>query len=83
MNEIRKDACGALMKKGYHGVTASQKMGWEVDHILPVAKDGIDDVVESPTAPVGKQSDTKPTTTPGVRTGDSPSVNSTELLIME
>ena len=41
MNEIRKDACGALMKKGYHGVT-SQKMGWEVDHILPVAKDGID-----------------------------------------
>ena len=43
VNEIRKDVCGAPMKRGYHGVTAS-KMGWEIDHIVPVAKDGTDDL---------------------------------------
>ena len=43
LEEIRKDVCGASMKKGHYGVTAS-KMGWEIDHIQPVAKDGTDDL---------------------------------------
>ena len=44
VNEIRKDVCGAPMKRGYHGVTTASKMGWEIDHIVPVARDGGDDL---------------------------------------
>ena len=38
MNEIRKDVCGALMKKGLHGTESD--MGWEIDHIVPESKGG-------------------------------------------
>jgi hypothetical protein len=39
---FRKDACGAWMKRSDYGNTESQ-YGWEVDHIVPVARGGADD----------------------------------------
>jgi len=38
----RKDRCGAFIKKSEYGNTNS-KNGWEIDHIKPVAKGGLDD----------------------------------------
>lgn len=38
----RKDACGAWMQKTSHGTTGDY--GWEIDHIVPVAKGGSDDL---------------------------------------
>lgn len=40
-NQVRKDNCGAWMKKLEYGNTNSQ-YGWEIDHILPVSKGGSD-----------------------------------------
>lgn len=40
---FRKDVCGAWMKRSDHGNTNS-KYGWEVDHLVPVARAGSDDV---------------------------------------
>ena len=40
-NDFRKDSCGALIKKGAHGDRDS-KYGWEIDHIVPVARNGSD-----------------------------------------
>lgn len=37
----RKDACGAWMKRSDHGDTESS-FGWEIDHIMPVARGGSD-----------------------------------------
>lgn len=42
-NVWRNDKCGALMKKSEHGNTGST-YGWEVDHIMPKAKGGSDDL---------------------------------------
>ena len=39
--EFRKDVCGALMRYSDYGNTLS-KYGWEVDHIIPVARGGSD-----------------------------------------
>ena len=39
-NEIRKDKCGASIRRGAHG--SAGKQGWEVDHIKPVSKGGGD-----------------------------------------
>ena len=39
-NEYRFDTCGALMYRWSHGATT--EYGWEVDHIVPVAKGGSD-----------------------------------------
>jgi 5-methylcytosine-specific restriction endonuclease McrA len=39
---FRKDACGASMQRGKYGLT--EKWGWEIDHIKPVAKGGTDDL---------------------------------------
>lgn len=36
----RKDTCGAYMQRDKHGVTG--QWGWEIDHIVPVAKGGSD-----------------------------------------
>lgn len=41
--EFRKDQCGWWMSKGDYGNTNSQ-YGWEIDHIVPVAKGGTDDL---------------------------------------
>lgn len=38
----RKDACGAWMNSSAYGTT--DKHGWEVDHVRPVAKGGGDDL---------------------------------------
>ena len=38
----RKDSCGAWMSRPGHGNTTDH--GWEVDHIIPVAKGGGDDL---------------------------------------
>ena len=41
--QYRKDACGAWMRRDLHGDT-SNDMGWEVDHVVPVARGGSDDL---------------------------------------
>ena len=40
---VRKDSCGAFMKKGDYGNTNSPH-GWEVDHIFPASQGGSDDL---------------------------------------
>jgi len=39
---FRKDICGASMQRGNHGKT--EKWGWEIDHIKPVADGGGDEL---------------------------------------
>lgn len=39
----RHDICGNIMKYSEHGNTNSEH-GWEIDHIIPVALGGSDDV---------------------------------------
>lgn len=39
---FRKDTCGASMQRSKHGKT--EKWGWEIDHIKPVAQGGTDDL---------------------------------------
>ena len=39
---FRKDVCGASMQRAKYGKT--EQWGWEVDHIVPVAKGGSDDL---------------------------------------
>lgn len=38
---LRKDDCGAWIKRSDYGNTTSDN-GWEIDHIIPVAKGGSD-----------------------------------------
>ena len=38
----RKDKCGASMQRTKYGET--EKWGWEIDHIKPVALGGTDDI---------------------------------------
>ena len=40
-DQIRKDCCGALIKRSEYGNRDSQ-YGWEVDHIFPKSKGGDD-----------------------------------------
>lgn len=41
-NVWRLDSCGALIKRDSHGTTG--EYGWEIDHIIPNAKGGSDDI---------------------------------------
>lgn len=41
-NMYRKDIAGKIMYRPSHGNRL--KMGWEVDHIIPLAKSGKDDL---------------------------------------
>ena len=41
-NDYRKDSCGAWMKKSSYGTTGD--FGWEVDHQIPVARGGSDNL---------------------------------------
>jgi len=41
-NVWRLDSCGALIKRDAHGTTG--EYGWEIDHIIPNAKGGSDDI---------------------------------------
>jgi len=38
----RKDSCGVVIARASHGTTG--EMGWEIDHIMPVAKGGGDEL---------------------------------------
>lgn len=40
----RKDACGAWIDRAMYGVVTSNGTGWEIDHVLPVARGGSDDI---------------------------------------
>jgi 5-methylcytosine-specific restriction endonuclease McrA len=40
----RKDRCGAWIDRNQYGVMEEYGTGWEIDHIVPVAKGGKDDV---------------------------------------
>lgn len=41
-NEYRKDSCGAWMRRSDYGQTT--EFGWEIDHMMPVAAGGSDDL---------------------------------------
>lgn len=40
----RKDRCGAWIDRSKYGDTTHNGNGWEIDHIVPVARGGSDDV---------------------------------------
>lgn len=42
LSTFRKDICGASMQRNKYGIT--EKYGWEIDHIKPVAEGGTDDL---------------------------------------
>jgi hypothetical protein len=43
LTSFRKDVCGASMYRGSYG-DRSSSFGWEIDHIVPVALGGTDDL---------------------------------------
>jgi len=43
-NVQRKDACGAWIQRSLYGSTVEVGMGWEIDHIIPVSRNGSDDM---------------------------------------
>lgn len=43
-SKIRKDKCGARITWDKHGDTTANGTGWEIDHIMPVAKGGDDHI---------------------------------------
>ena len=43
-NLFRLDACNARINRLSYGVTTPRGMGWEIDHIQPVAKGGSDNL---------------------------------------
>jgi len=43
-NVIRKDACGAYIRRDLYGDTTENGYGWEIDHIFPVSKGGGDEL---------------------------------------
>ena len=44
LREWRQDPCGALINWFHYGETSERGFGWEIDHILPVAHGGGDDL---------------------------------------
>ena len=40
----RKDSCGAWIDRDQYGMTKQNTAGWEIDHIVPVARGGSDDL---------------------------------------
>ena len=41
---VRMDVCGALIQRNLYGVTTETGLGWEIDHIRPVSRGGMDDL---------------------------------------
>lgn len=44
-NHIRQDACGAYVQYSLYGAATEGGLGWEVDHIIPVASGGSDSLI--------------------------------------
>jgi len=42
--QYRMDACGATIMRQSYGDTTHLGFGWEIDHIVPVARGGSDDL---------------------------------------
>jgi hypothetical protein len=42
LSSYRKDVCGASMSRNRYA--KQEQWGWEIDHIIPVAKGGTDDL---------------------------------------
>lgn len=42
-NIWRRDVCGAMIRREHHGNTDSA-LGWEIDHVIPDAKGGSDNL---------------------------------------
>jgi HNH endonuclease len=42
-SQYRKDACGAWINRSSYGITGD--FGWEIDHMMPVARGGSDNLV--------------------------------------
>lgn len=40
----RRDVCGARIRRADYGLT-SKATGWEIDHVMPVAEGGGDDLI--------------------------------------
>lgn len=40
----RKDSCSAWIDRDQYGITKDGGTGWEIDHIVPIAKGGKDDL---------------------------------------
>lgn len=38
----RKDACGAWIQYDQYGIIKEDGMGWEIDHIIPISRNGSD-----------------------------------------
>lgn len=43
-NKKRKDRCNAWIEWNQYGITVENGTGWEIDHNMPVAKGGSDDI---------------------------------------
>lgn len=43
-NVMRMDCCGAFIRRDLYGDTTPKGLGWEIDHIVPVASGGPDDL---------------------------------------
>jgi hypothetical protein len=43
-NVLRKDICGAWIERSQYGETVNEGKGWEIDHIIPLSRDGTDDL---------------------------------------
>lgn len=43
-SKFRKDLCNALIKWDSYGDTTENRFGWEIDHIKPVSRGGVDDI---------------------------------------
>lgn len=41
---LRKDACGAWIRRDQYGQTVHNGCGWEIDHVVPVGRGGSDDL---------------------------------------
>jgi 5-methylcytosine-specific restriction endonuclease McrA len=41
---LRKDVCGAWIRRNEYGQTTHNGCGWEIDHIMPVSRGGTDDL---------------------------------------
>jgi HNH endonuclease len=41
---LRKDACGARISRSAYGDATPNGNGWEIDHVVPVSRNGSDEI---------------------------------------